>query len=256
MYPVRDLILALAVTGRPAATSASCRGLRQCEFRAGQFPRSRRHRPGRLTVQVHLPAPGLVERRPRGRDHRRLRVLPRRQHRLSARPRPGRGRQRRLAGHRWRAPRSGRRCSAARSCSSTWRWRRSRSRPSARSEVDFSVPYYRSDIGVMAKAGRGLDLQPLDPGCASGVQAGTTGAAFVGRLQPHRRRGSSATRRRCSWRCSRRRIDVAMTDTAILLSQAAMSGGRFEVIGPVRDRREYGAVYPEGLAQCADARPR
>ena len=35
-----------------------------------------------------------------------------------------------------------------------------------------------------------------------------------------------------------------MTDTAILLSQAAVSGGRFEVIGQFATGEAYGAIYP------------
>ena len=37
-----------------------------------------------------------------------------------------------------------------------------------------------------------------------------------------------------------------MTDTAILLSQAADSGGRFVVVGQFATDERYGAVYPKG----------
>ena len=44
--------------------------------------------------------------------------------------------------------------------------------------VDFSVPYFSSDIGVMAKTGTKVDEQSIK-GMRIGVQQATTGASFV-----------------------------------------------------------------------------
>jgi polar amino acid transport system substrate-binding protein len=113
-------------------------------------------------------------------------------------------------------------------------------------QVTFSVPYYQSDIGVMAKAGQKLDLNRLNE-LRVGVHAGTTGAAFVrGRLAlktPPRQFGDTPS---LFMALASGRIDVAMTDTAILLSQAAVSGGRFEVLGQFATDETYGAIYPQG----------
>ena len=46
-------------------------------------------------------------------------------------------------------------------------------------------------------------------------------------------------------------IDVAMTDTAIVLQQAAASGGLFEVVGQYTTGESYGALYPKGSANAA-----
>jgi polar amino acid transport system substrate-binding protein len=46
-------------------------------------------------------------------------------------------------------------------------------------------------------------------------------------------------------------VDAAMTDTAIVLSQAAESGGRVEVIGQYTTGESYGAIYPKGSANAA-----
>ena len=111
-------------------------------------------------------------------------------------------------------------------------------------EVDFSVPYYRSDIGLMAKAGSGLDVRALD-GLRFGVQAGTTGAAFAERaLQPHSYVKQFGEASSMFLALQSGAIDLAMTDTAILLSQASASGGRFELVGQFATGEAYGAIYP------------
>ncbi len=46
-------------------------------------------------------------------------------------------------------------------------------------------------------------------------------------------------------------IDVAMTDTAIVLGQAAVSSGRFEVVGQYATGETYGGIYPKGSANAA-----
>lgn len=116
--------------------------------------------------------------------------------------------------------------------------------PERAQQVDFSVPYYRSDIGLMAKKGADLDLAALD-GLRLGVQAGTTGAAFgLQKLQQKyavRQFGDAPS---MFLALQSGAIDLAMTDTAILLSQAAASGGRFEVVGQFATAETYGALYP------------
>lgn len=118
--------------------------------------------------------------------------------------------------------------------------------PERGQQVSFSVPYYRTDIGVMTKAGRELDLAAI-PGLRIGVQAGTTGAAFVeSELRPARAARSFGDAPALFTALQSGAIDVAMTDTAILLSQAADSGGRFVVVGQFATDERYGAVYPKG----------
>jgi polar amino acid transport system substrate-binding protein len=41
-------------------------------------------------------------------------------------------------------------------------------------------------------------------------------------------------------------IDVAMTDTSIVLSQAKASSGRFKVVAQYKTGESYGALFPKG----------
>ena len=113
-------------------------------------------------------------------------------------------------------------------------------------QADFSVPYYRSDIGLMAKGGAALDLKAVR-GLRIGVQAGTTGEDFAAnRLRPNTPPMRFGDTPAMFTALQSGRIDVAMTDTAILLGQAAVSGGRFEVVGQFATDEAYAAIYPKG----------
>lgn len=118
--------------------------------------------------------------------------------------------------------------------------------PERARQVAFSIPYYQTDIGVMAKAGREIDL--AEPRALRiGVQAGTTGALFVqDQLRPERPARQFGDAPSLFMALQSGAIDVAMTDTAILLSQAAASRGRFTVVGQFATDEHYGAVYPKG----------
>ncbi len=43
-------------------------------------------------------------------------------------------------------------------------------------------------------------------------------------------------------------VDVAMTDTSIVLAQAGQSNGTFAVVGQYATGETYGALYPKGSA--------
>ena len=49
-------------------------------------------------------------------------------------------------------------------------------------------------------------------------------------------------------------IDVAMTDTAIVLGQASESNGLFVVAGQYPTGEKYGALYPQGLGERGHVR--
>jgi polar amino acid transport system substrate-binding protein len=87
--------------------------------------------------------------------------------------------------------------------------------------VDFSVPYFSSDIGVLVKKGTKVDATSIK-GMRIGAQQATTGAAFVDeKLKPttpasvYPDQGSMFTALQAG------QIDVAMTDTSIIHAQAA-----------------------------------
>lgn len=117
--------------------------------------------------------------------------------------------------------------------------------------VDFSVPYFNSDIGVMVKAGTQLDAASIKK-ARIGVQQATTGAAFVDNvLKPETPPSVFPDTPSMSASLMAGQIDAAMTDTAIVLGMAAESGERFEVVGQYHTGEVYGAIYPKGGANNA-----
>jgi polar amino acid transport system substrate-binding protein len=117
--------------------------------------------------------------------------------------------------------------------------------------VDFSVPYFWSDIGVMAKAGTQLDAAAMKT-ARIGVQGGTTGASFVdGTLKPETAASVYQDTPSMFTALQAGQIDAAMTDTAIVLEQARTSNGLFEVVGQYKTGETYGAIYPKGGANNA-----
>jgi polar amino acid transport system substrate-binding protein len=117
--------------------------------------------------------------------------------------------------------------------------------------VDFSVPYFSSDVGVMVKKGVKVDTQSIK-GMRIGVQQATTGASFVDeKLKPSQPVKVFPDTPSMFIALQAGQVDVAMTDTAILLGQAAASGGRFEVVGQYATGETYGAIYPKGSPNAA-----
>lgn len=117
--------------------------------------------------------------------------------------------------------------------------------------VDFSVPYFSSDIGVLVRKGTKVDSDSIKS-MRIGVQQATTGAAFVEqKLKPEQPVRVFPDTPSMFTALQANQIDVAMTDTSIVLGQAAASGGRFEVVGQYRTGETYGAIYPKGSPNAA-----
>lgn len=117
--------------------------------------------------------------------------------------------------------------------------------------VDFSVPYFASDIGALVKAGTALDARSIKDK-RIGYQEGTTGGNFVvDVLKPTATPQGFGDMTSMLTALQAGRIDVAMTDTAILLASAAQSGGRFKVVGQYKTGEQYGAVYPKDSPNAA-----
>ncbi len=112
--------------------------------------------------------------------------------------------------------------------------------------VDFSVPYFSSDIGVMVKAGTEVSSATMRDQ-RIGVQQATTGADFVANvLKPKTAAKVFPDTPSMFTALQAGQIDAAMTDTAIVLGQAAVSNGGFEVVGQYSTGETYGAIYPKG----------
>ena len=117
--------------------------------------------------------------------------------------------------------------------------------------VDFSTPYFSSDVGIMAKAGTKVAQDTVE-GMRIGVQQGTTGADFVAdKLKPTTPSKVFPDTPSMFTALQAGQVDVAMTDTAIVLGQASASNGLFTVVGQYATGEEYGALYPKGSASHA-----
>ena len=117
--------------------------------------------------------------------------------------------------------------------------------------VDFSVPYFSSDIGILVNKGLKVD-GPTMKGLRIGVQTATTGADFVtGKLKPAPQVKQFPDTPSMFAALAANQIDAAMTDTAIVLAQATASGGAQIVVGQYATGETYGALYPKGSANNA-----
>ena len=116
--------------------------------------------------------------------------------------------------------------------------------------VDFSVPYFSSDIGVLVKKGTTVDSDSIKK-MRIGVKQATTGAQFASdklhaaevKVFPDQASMFAAL--------MAGQIDAAVHDTSIVLGQASQSDGALEVVGQYSTGESYGAVYPKGSASGA-----
>jgi polar amino acid transport system substrate-binding protein len=80
-----------------------------------------------------------------------------------------------------------------------------------------------------------------------GVQQATTGADFVANvLRPDTPAKVFPDTPSMFTALQAGQIDAAMTDTAIVLGQAAVSNGGFSVVGQYSTGETYGAIFPKG----------
>jgi polar amino acid transport system substrate-binding protein len=113
--------------------------------------------------------------------------------------------------------------------------------------VDFSKPYFDSNIGVLVKKGADVTESNIQSKrCAA--YAGTTSVPFI----------------QDQLKCSSNKIypnsttlyqsvlsgqsDAAFLDTAIVLAEAKQSNGQLAVVGQYKTGEKYGAIYPQGSA--------
>jgi polar amino acid transport system substrate-binding protein len=112
--------------------------------------------------------------------------------------------------------------------------------------VDFSVPYFNSDIGVLVKKGTKIDAENIKTKHL-GVYQGTTGADFATNvLKPAQQISVYPNVPALMAAVTAGQIDAALDDTAGVLGQAAKSNGMLEVVGQYKTGETYGAIYPKG----------
>ncbi len=116
--------------------------------------------------------------------------------------------------------------------------------------VDFSIPYFSSDIAVLVRAEKPVDEKTIKD-VTVGVQQATTGAAYatdtlkLTKVQVYPDQGDMFTALRAG------QIDAAITDTSIVLAEEVNSGGKVKVAGQYKTGESYGALYPKGGANNA-----
>lgn len=113
--------------------------------------------------------------------------------------------------------------------------------------VDFSVPYFNSDIGVLTQTDSPVDGKTIKK-VTVGIQQGTTGAAFA--LDVLKLTNYDVYAERADLLKALREGDIGavLTDTAITLSAAAADAGKTKVVGQYKTGEIYAALYPKGNA--------
>jgi polar amino acid transport system substrate-binding protein len=117
--------------------------------------------------------------------------------------------------------------------------------------VDFSAPYFASDIGILVRKGTRVDNQTMK-NFRIGVQQATTSVEFVqDRIKPIQSLrvypGLSATYAALA----SGQVDAVVYDTAQVLNQAALSGGTMTVVAQYSTGESYGAIFAKGSANEA-----
>jgi polar amino acid transport system substrate-binding protein len=115
-----------------------------------------------------------------------------------------------------------------------------------RKVVDFSAPYFASNIGVLVTSESKATKDNIE-GLRLGVKQGTTGADFVrDHLHPKSPPKVFAGDVELQAALQAGQIDAALTDVAIVLGKAQESKGKLRVIGQYDTGESYGALYPKG----------
>jgi polar amino acid transport system substrate-binding protein len=110
--------------------------------------------------------------------------------------------------------------------------------------VDFSKPYFDSNIGVLVQKGSGVTEDNIKTKkCAA--YSGTTSVPFIqnelkcnAKVYPN---SQSLYQGLLSGQ-----VDADFLDTAIVLAEAKATGGKLEVVGQYKTGEKYGAIYPKG----------
>jgi polar amino acid transport system substrate-binding protein len=112
--------------------------------------------------------------------------------------------------------------------------------------VDFSVPYFSSDISLLVKSDTKVDSASAKD-LRIGVHQGTTGADFVMTvLKPKPEVKVYTNVPAMTAALTAGQIDAVANDTAYNLAYATKSNGTLAVVGQYKTGETYGAVYPKG----------
>jgi polar amino acid transport system substrate-binding protein len=112
--------------------------------------------------------------------------------------------------------------------------------------VDFSKPYFDSNVGVLVKTGSDVTEQNIKTK-RDAAYSGTTSVDFLKdtlQVTPKVYPNSQALYQSVL----SGQADAAFLDTAIVLAEAKASGGKLKVVGQYSTGEKYGAIYPKGSA--------
>lgn len=120
-----------------------------------------------------------------------------------------------------------------------------------RKVVDFSAPYFASNIGVLVKGDAKVTPDDI-ANLRLGVKQGTTGADYVREhLHPKQAPKVFAGDVEMQAAIQAGQIDAGFQDVAITLGKAHESKGRLKVAGQYETGESYGALYPKGSTNGA-----
>jgi polar amino acid transport system substrate-binding protein len=120
--------------------------------------------------------------------------------------------------------------------------------------VDFSVPYFKSDQGLLVRKGTTVSSWDDVKKMKIGVQASTTAESYfldVPEWKLDTDPQSFPDLTSAYEALSSGQVDGVVIDTPINLGQAAQSNGELEVVGQFTTGEEYGAIYPKGSPKKA-----
>jgi polar amino acid transport system substrate-binding protein len=112
--------------------------------------------------------------------------------------------------------------------------------------VCFTDPYFSSDQGVLVK--KGTTVTAADAKSKKwGVQASTTGQTYLeDKIKPDSDPSVFQDTPSMFTALGAGQVDAVLLDTAIVLGQAAESGGELEVVGQYKTGEEYGGIMESG----------
>jgi polar amino acid transport system substrate-binding protein len=109
--------------------------------------------------------------------------------------------------------------------------------------VDFSTPYFDSNIGVLVQKGADVTQDNIkSKKCAA--YSGTTSVPFIqDQLKCHVKIYPDSQTLYQGLLSGQ--VDADFLDTAIVLAEAKSTGGKLEVVGQYKTGEKYGAIYPK-----------
>jgi polar amino acid transport system substrate-binding protein len=119
--------------------------------------------------------------------------------------------------------------------------------PERQKVVDFSTPYFDSNIGVLVQKGSDVTEDNItSKTCAA--YAGTTSVDFLKNDLHCASTKTYPDSPTLDQGLLSGQVDADFLDTAIVLAEAKQTGDKLEVVGQYSTGEKYGAIYPKGSA--------